>query len=249
MPLSVFNNDAGFVTTAGDAFLANTQTFTGVNTFNNAAGGIQVSKITGVGNTDTFIEFETADTINLTANNNELVQITSNPVFNAVTINPNNNDVNFAIYKQTTGTALSYDAATDTLDFGAANITGVASSDTGTWSPAFLGAGTLGTVTGTYTKTGGNVICHCIADVDPGLGFNVFSLTVSTLPFTPSTDRTTFGTYFTAANDGATTAATTGVMYRTGTSILLMNNSTNTRLTANLVLGYLAFTLTYRTDD
>ena len=38
VPLSVFNNDAGFVTSAGDAFLANTQTFTGANTFSNAAG-------------------------------------------------------------------------------------------------------------------------------------------------------------------------------------------------------------------
>ena len=68
----------------GDAVLANTQTFTGVNTFNNAAGGIQASRITGIGDTDTSIDFAT-NNINLITGGNTHLAI--NEAFNSIFMN------------------------------------------------------------------------------------------------------------------------------------------------------------------
>ena len=127
VPLSVFNNDAGFVTSAGDAFLANDQTFTGVNTFNDTTSGIRLQRISDTsGNaivtTGTLGSFRTSTlngdiaylqggtgvVLESTPSNNILLSNASTTTFNNSSV-----DRDFIINKESSGQAFNYNAGTD----------------------------------------------------------------------------------------------------------------------------------------
>ena len=244
----------------GDAVLANDQTFTGVNTFNNASG-IQVENI--VGATDMHIsangqEFITYDdslgidilqinsefATTLSVGGNSLLSLSSGT---GVRFNESFQDANFLIRKQTSGTALGYDAGTDTLSTEAANLVGFAGSETGTWTPDFQFAGTQGTTTATYSRVGNTVVASCEAVLAAGtIAFN-FAVTTASLPFTTSATSLSVGTFFNAATGTVVSPVESGTVIIVGTSLRFFDKGSTTNVKGTDLLGYLSFTITYET--
>ena len=168
----------GITTAQANAITANTakvsnidilpldNTFTGTNTFSNpvtfnggnlAGGSIIVKdRISNDLNENTNISISSLGIL-LEVNDDVYINCsTLGSVFSSVIINPSRNDIDFTV-RGTTNDAIDYDAGTDTLDFGAANITGVATSETGTWTPVLgnLPTGITPTaVSGTYNRVG-----------------------------------------------------------------------------------------------
>ena len=248
VPLSIFNNDAGFVTTAGDVFLANDQTFTGLNVFSNA-GGIQTNRVTGIGDTDTYIDvsgladdsmfFYTGGNINIGIN------ATGN-TFNALAL-----DMDFRVRKQTSGNALLFDAGTDTLSTDAANLVGFAGSETGTWTPVFNRGGTQGTVNASYSKSGQTVTCYCEATIAASTNVSDFTMNTSSLPFTNNNSSViAVGTYYSGLTSviGFGTADS-GVVAASPTVLFFLDVINSEPLDGNDLRGYIGFTITYQTDD
>ena len=255
VPLSVFNNDANFG--VGDAVLANTQTFTGVNTFNNTAGGIQVERITGVGDTNNYVDLGTADTVSINTSTFSALASTSIIIGSSasdigILVSPTQNifngsriDKDFIVRKQTNGNALTIDAGTDTFTVGAANIVGVASATTGTWTPTFTNGGTQGTLEATWSKVGQTVTLSCVVTLAAG-GTGALFIPIATLPFTHTVGGVlASGTFVT----DDTSTYLSGVMAISAFSLAFLDPSTQTFILSNEILGTLGFTVTYQTDD
>ena len=257
----------------GDAVLADDQTFTGINTFNNASG-IQAERIVGAtemrldGNGTEFLTYDNSlgiEGLQITAPFVFLTAETAGLGFAAGTgstvnrasmgsvdtiFNSGRSNVRFEVRKQTSGTAFSYNNTSDTLSTEAANLSGFAGSETGTWTPSFLNAGTQGTTTATYSKSGQNVIVHCEVELAAS-GFTTFVMTLASLPFsvTSSANNASFGTYYNSSSNTPNVSADSGVVASDGGSIYFMDNSTELPIRGTGLRGYLAFTLTYQTDD
>ena len=113
-----------------------------------------------------------------------------------VFINSNQTDIDFLVRKHVTGDAINYDAGTDTLSTEAANLVGIAGSETGTWTPVFVNGGTEGTATATYSRAGNIVNLNVVAPVDVGVA-STYYITTTSLPFQLSnTDLIPSGTFF-----------------------------------------------------
>ena len=156
-------------------------------------------------------------------------------------------DKDFTIRKQTTNNALNYNAGTDTLTLGAANIVGAASATTGTWTPVFTNGGTQGTTTAVWTKSGQNVIISCNATIAAGSA-NIFSMSLASLPFSSTAvgSSCVFGAFNTL---DSSFNYLQGNVIITGFSVAFIDNVSRTFMNGNALLGTLEFTLTYRTDD
>ena len=251
----------GTISAAGGtgASLTATQTFTGRNTFSDTAvfsdnssdGSIQVAgRIAHQGDTDTYIDLSITGVMQFGVNNISFFSLLNAFTTSIFTINPGFADIDFAVNKQTSGTALNYDAGTDTLTVGADNIVGVAGAETGTWTPTFGNTGTVGTTLATYTKSGQNVIVHCEADVAANTSTSTMRLNTVSLPFSRTTDdRVAFGTYYMSSDGSPTNPTTSGVVAGNGTLTNFLNNVTNDTVKGNELRGYIGFTLTYQTND
>ena len=209
-------------------------TFTGVNTFEGNAfftssGGINTGRIAG-------------SPIDIVVTSNYIALSPTSTIFNQ-----NNVDVDFRVRKQTTDNALSYDAGTDTLDIGAANVTGVAAAETGTWNPTFNNGGTEGLTNATYSRVGDTVIVQCEIVMASGATGDL-TLIESSLPFQidNNADQVAGGTYYTSTTVlGVTGPTTSGVITGSSSAIYFLNGSTP--LNGDDIRGFLGFTITYRT--
>ena len=270
VPLSVFNNDAGFITSG--VSLADDNDWTGIQTFSNAAG-IQVENIVGASemhisaNGNEIITYDDSlgiEALLIDANHTVLRGNTSTSVYvgtdlssdvfiagtTLTTFNSGLGDRNFVIRKQTSGDALRFDAGTDTLSTEAANLEGFAGSETGTWTPTIQNAGTTSNVVARYTKSGSNVIAHVQADTTGGNAFIGLSIVLSSLPFAlDSTLRVALGTYFTSATSNSLAASTSGVLVIDSVNINFLDNANNTYLRGNDTRGFIGLTITYETTD
>ena len=259
-------NKTGITTAQASAITANTakvsnvdilplnNTFTGANTFSDTTifsdtgtdGSIQVAnRIVHQGDVDTFIDFQ-INTIGLDAGGVGSMFVSNTDV----AFNPGFADLNFQIRKQTTGQALRYDAGTDTLDIGAANVTGVAGSETGTWTPSFSNTGTVGTVTGTYSRVGDTVTLTAEIEAAAGtLSVAPLTITAASLPFTVATNNINraVGTYLNSSNTATGNTSVSGVAALTNNSIIYFLNA-NTSLRVTDLLGFVGFTITYQTS-
>ena len=268
---AITNNTAktGITTAQANAIIANTakvsnvdilpldNTFTGDNTFDEptlfngtgATGSIRVAQsivndlreTTNIDIGSLGITLEVNDDFYLTCS-------TLGAGFSNVRINPSRNDIDFTVRGQVND-AIDYNAGTDTLDFGAANITGVADTETGTWTPVFQnGAGTLGTFTATYTKSGTNVIAQCQALLGLGTAFQLH-LNGTSLPYNFSTNNPGggIGTYRTytpsfAIDNSGVVAKETG-----SNTVVFINAAGTTIINGSDVNGTIGFTITYQT--
>ena len=174
----------------------------------------------------------------------------------ATTFNSNQDDRDFVIRKETSGTVLNYDAGTDNLALDAATATlngnDIADSETGTWTPVFNTAGgTVGTTNATYSRTGKSVTVTL--GVVVGITTSTLALAIqeSSLPFSiPSTgNRTAVGTYYTSDNGTSTNTSNSGSCVAASSAIIFMDNSTNSYLRGTDNRGYLGLTITYITED
>ena len=170
-------------------------------------------------------------------------------------INSSRGDRDFAIRKITTGDALTYDAGTDTLTAGAANVVGFGgggSGQTGTWTPVFTNSGGVVTTgVNTYSKSGQTVTVWWAGDLDPATASGTLVLTPASLPFGLSSSLGTFsftpcGTYEnsspTVEDFGMIRVFLGGFYFSRASDGLLLNG--NAILTASF-----SFTITYQTDD
>ena len=234
----------------GDAVLANNQTFTGVNVFNNTAGGIQARRITAVGDVDTYLDLSASNIASIKVDGNNVFQASVNPVSSQTVINNDNTDMNFVVRKQTTGSALTIDAGTDTFTVGSSNIVGVASSETGTWTPTWVNNGTLGTQTTTYSKVGDSVTVTGECRIAAGTS-NRLELLQSSLPFAPIVARLASGSWWTSivigGNGSASLATASGIIGGSSTNLLFLESTTSDGILSTDVSGFFSFTLTYQT--
>ena len=238
---------AGATANVGDAVLANTQTFTGLNTFSNA-GGIQSNRVTGIVDTDTYIDISEAfdDSMLFYTGGAATLGMATNTMI----VNPLQGDVDFQINKQTAFEAIIYNGGTDTFTVNADNIVGIASAETGTWTPTIQNAGTTSNVVARYTKSGSNVIAHVQADTTGGNAFIGLSIVLSSLPFAlDSTLRVALGTYFTAATSSSLATSSSGVLAIDSVNINFLDNANNTYLRGNDTRGFIGLTITYETTD
>ena len=251
----------------GDAVLADDQTFTGANTFSDTTifsdastnGSMQIAdRITHLNDTNTHIRFQ-SDRFDLVAGGIDFVIGSSSFIIgNSLIFNNSRDDVNFLFNKNTSGTWLEYDGGGDTMTVGAdnftvtsSNITGVAGSESGTWTPTFTGGGTQGTTTATYSKTGSTVIAQASVFIAPGTIPQPFALSPSSLPFSDnSPSNAAIGTYFVAATNNSLSQSNSGVVASgTATSIVFLDNVREDELAGTEIRGYIGFTLTYQTND
>ena len=269
----------GITTAQASAITANTakvsnvnilplnNTFTGVNTFNNTAGGIQVDRITGIGDLDNFIDLGTANTVNISTDDcvidvdtsiNIRNNITNSILFGSLTFtvfNSNRANKGLIVRKQTAGDAINYDAPTDTLTFGADNISGVAGSETGTWTPVWQNNGTLGTVNTTYSRVGQTVTLQGEIEIAAGTSSNGVTIATSSFPYTLSTNANiaALGTWYTSTfvfGLGSITRATAvGVVGGTGSQIQFYDTVSDAILPSTAISGFIGFTITYITTD
>ena len=172
-----------------------------------------------------------------------------------VAFNFGRNDVDFVVRKETTGDALTYDAGTDTLTAGAANVVGFGgggSGQTGTWTPTFTNSGGVVTTgVNTYSKSGQTVTVWWAGDLDPATASGTLVLNPASLPFGIASSLGTFsftpcGTYenssATVSDFGMTRVFLGGFYFSRASDGLLLNG--NAILTASF-----SFTITYQTDD
>ena len=231
-------------------------TWTGDNVFSNSTifsdtstdGSIQVDSIFGIGDINTGIDFNGNDRLQLQAAGFQQINLTANNI-------RFNNGLNAVNYEFSTDVApnyrwMFYDSSNDSLEVNASSITGVAGSETGTWTPAWTNAGVIGTTTATYSKSGQNVIAHCEIEMAAGADTFLF-LNNTSLPFSIPADSRDIGigTYFTSASQSSLAASTSGVVAGVGSVLLFLDNTVNTYLRADDIRGYIGFTVTYRTDD
>ena len=268
IPLSIFNNDAGFITSG--VSLAADNDWTGIQTFSNTAG-IQVENIVGAtemhissnGNEiitydnssgvealiidghafslfrGDFIGFQIGDT------NENVLTITDE----IVSINSSGNDVDFRV-RGSSGilNGLEYNHGTDTLSSDAANFDGIADQETGTWTPTFSFAGTQGATTATYSRVGNTVVASCEAVLAAGtIAFN-FAVTTASLPFTTSATSLSVGTFFNAATGTVTSPVEGGTVIIVGTDLRFFDKGSTTNVKGTDLLGYISFTITYQTS-
>ena len=242
----------------GDAVLANNQTFTGQNTFSDTAifsntgatGSIVVAeRIAHQGELNTYISFAGSNTIFFYANGDpNLTVSTSNVLVNALS-----RDVDFEVRKSSTGNAISVDTGTDTFTVNTSNIVGVASSETGTWTPTWSNVGTIGTQTATYSKVGETVTIQAECFIAVGTSTSAVELQSTSLPFSPT------GTYLSVGSFRMGTQAAGFLAPPVNTTeqgVVSLSSSaggiqfvygTNTLLTGNDVDGFISFTITYIT--
>ena len=253
--VNTFNNAAGGIQASRITGIGDTATrldFDGVDTATITAGG----ELMGTFDGDTGdVTFQGSGGVSLFGTGAILIghnlpsdlTMVSTPS-TGVVFNASRLDRDFEIRKQTTGTALSYNAGTDTLDLGAANITGVADSETGTWSPSISNAGTLGTPEATYTRAGKNVICHCNVTAATGTSTSNMFVGASSLPFpiAPAAANASIGTWFTSTNFSPTTNATSGVVSTSG-NLFFSNDALGRTINSTELRGFLGFTITYQT--
>ena len=230
----------------GDAVLANTQTFTGQNTFSDTAifsdnaSSIQVASIIAhQGDTDTFIGF-TDNRVDMRAGNVSGLSLNTTRLL----LNPVAVDLDFTV-NGNGKEAFSYDSGTDTFDVNADNITGVAGSETGTWTPTFTNGGTQGTTTATYSKVGQTVTLSCVVALAAGGASGLF-VPIATLPFSQTVGGVlASGTFVT----DDTSTYLSGVVVLSGFSLAFVDPATQTFIVSNEILGTLSFSVTYQTDD
>ena len=241
---SIFYDSGADTTTINSQFtVATTGVFSNTSTTN---GSLQVARrVTHQGDTDTFIDF-TDNIIDIQAGGNSGIYLQDD----LIQLNRGTNVIDFQARKGgSTDTWLAYSAGTDTISSTANNFVGIADQEEGSWTPAFDGNGTLGTVFGTYRKAGKIVVINGRVNVSAG-STNAFILLTSSFPFTIDgidSQNAPLGTYYTAASSFPTNSATSGVIALGGTtSCYLLDNSTNTYLRGADVDGYLGFTITYQ---
>ena len=240
----------------GDASLSADQTFTGANTFSNTtifsdnatAGSIQVaSTIVHQGDEDTYIDFTDND-IALRAGNVRGFSLNTTRVF----LNPVGVDLDFTV-NGLGKEAFSYDSGTDTFDVNADNITGVASSETGTWTPVWSNVGTIGTQTTTYSKVGETVTIQAECFIAVGTSTSAVELQGTSLPFSPTGTYLSVGSFrmgtqsagFLAPPVNTTEQGVVSLSSSSGNMQFVYG--TNTLLTGDDVDGFISFTITYIT--
>ena len=148
-------------------------TWTGTNTFNNTGIGIRVGRITGDELTSTYLDLGgTSGFATLRANTYLFINagptgVNTFYLDNTTIFNSGGQDIDFDVRRIGNTSAIHFDASTDTTRIGSDNftvtsdnITGVAGSETGTWTPVPGNAPTTAVftnVSGRYNKVGETV--------------------------------------------------------------------------------------------
>ena len=242
-------------------------TFSETAVFSNATTAIQADVITGVTNTASSIDFTPVVLGNrsLTIQTPGALQLDTDfstsfgfsdhsamSISESITlINTHYRDRDFELRKNTSGTAIRYDAGTDTLSSNAANFEGFADQESGTWTPSWIRVGTLGTVTATYHRVGKTVVLTCEAVVAASTDTGSALITLGSLPFSFSGGfgQVALGTYYNAISSGGSGTVDSGVVASTSNTMGFQNDTNKTSLKGTDLRGYLGFTVTYETDD
>ena len=243
---------------AAGASLSADNTFTGTNTFNStdADGGIRANRITSPLNTTTNVTLSST-TLGLTAPN---VSVTGLALFGTsmsisgteVAINPFSvSSRNFNVNKNVSGVGIGWNATTDTLSSDAANFEGIADSETGSFTPVFLGGGTEGTKVGTWAKAGKVVTIVVEVAMAVNTTTSALYMDVTSLPFnfgSPNTREVSMGTYYTGVSGAPFAPSNSGVIVTSNVGAYFLDNSNDGFLSGSQVRGYIGFTMSYIVD-
>ena len=237
-----------------DTIDSNALTVTGDSTLNRVLGLGGLLSIIASDATDSGILNTTAATTtiesslftNITTDSNSSAMV----AFGEFTLFNNNFvDKDFYIRKMGSGSAYHFNAGddittidSDTINFVANTITGVAGSETGTWTPVFTNAGTVGTPVTSYSKSGDIVTLSLSVSVSVG-GTGFYGITTASLPYPISNTNLTF---FGGFQVGFIPPLTVGQVYLLNTGLFFLKNDGNL-MTGDEVSGVTSLTITYTT--
>ena len=170
----VINNNGATAANQGNLSTSSVQT----GYILNQVSPLSVGTITGIGSPNSYIKLDSSgiqaeisssvtyiDGTNGVFIRNSSIENIMTGLISTTIFNFNRIAKDFTIRKNTSGDAYNYNAVTDvtTIDSDTINvvgntITGVAGSETGTWTPAFTNTGMVSNFSTTYSKSGQNVI-------------------------------------------------------------------------------------------